>query len=312
MAVACTVMAVFFVLVSHLMTSTYSTAEHGTQASRIDARNQQLLDQMQSEVSAAVEIFQQDDIGMELFETLQKPEQAVPLEFTSLPRVLGGRVFGRELRSGARTGNALVFAKWERTKKIECGERSDEGGEQDHKDTTKYEIDVYRLICYYLVPVGDGLNLFRFVSEGLADATQIEAIELAEDQLEVMRKLVGDKVTGAWRRDVVAPPDWFVINPSRGTMDSVEFIAQDPQQAKFMLDPKVYAIASNDAGESIGVGEFGVKTSQQGGFPHGFEVQMMGPPSERELLLHLTLVSASSRAGSEVYSNLRRQFVQGR
>lgn len=334
MAVACVVLAVFFITVSSMVTGTNGTRDRGSRASRIVGLNQRILDQMQCEVSEAVEIFEQNDIGVELFENLQKPEGAQPIGFTSLPRVLGGNVFGRELRAGARTGNSLMFAKWERNMEIDCNEEGEsdektegadkkaeanaEGNEEPGSRT--YKIDVYRLVCYYLTPVNGGpstgssggLNLFRFISEGLADATQIEAIEDEQDQQEVLRKLVGDKVTGAWRRDVVGPPVWFVINPSRGTINHVEFVAQDPVLAELLLDPMVYSVASNYTHDSLGVGEFGVKTNADGGFPHGFEVQMMGPASSRELMLHLTLVSAKGSPGEAVSSNLRLQFVAGK
>jgi len=320
MAVACTVLAIFFVVVSRMVIGTHVTHDRGTRVSRLQSLNQRILDQMQAEVSEAVEVFQQDDIGSELFETLQKPQRAAPIPFTCLPKVLGGTEFGRELSPGARTGNVLMFAKWERRKEITCGEPPEDGEEAPAEEPTRYTVDVYRLVCYYLVSAGagpspdsaGGLNLFRFVSEGLADATQLELIEDVDDQLEVMRKLVGDKVTGAWRRDVVAPPDWFVINPGSGTMDSVEFVAEDPQHSDFLLDPRRHAVASNHAHSSLGVGEFGVKTAQQGGFPHGFEVQMMGPAEERELMLHLTLVGARSAPQAEVYADQRLRFVAGR
>ncbi len=323
MVAACVVLAAFFIAVANVVTTTDSTSERGARESRIVATNQRILDQIQTELSEAVEVFENNDIGEELFNTIEKLDTATPIEFTSLPRPLRGTVFGQELRSGSRTGNVLMFARMERTKEIACGEddaksKGEREGQSDASGT--YEIDVYRLICYYLTPVGDGpsphhghgLNMFRFVSVGMADAAQIEAIESAEDQQEVMRKLVGDNVTGAWRRDVIAAPDWLHINPSAGTMDSVDFIAADPKMSDSVLEnPKAYSVASNHAHESLGVGEFGVKTEARGGFPHGFEVQMMGPTSAREVMLRLALISRGGNR-STVTSSLKQQFVIGK
>ena len=58
-----------------------------------------------------------------------------------------------------------------------------------------------------------------------------------------------------------------------------------------------------DEGED-GVTFVGISTTVGGGFPHGFEVQIVGPSSARQVLLHLTAVS-TRRKGFWAWSDLQ-------
>ena len=54
-------------------------------------------------------------------------------------------------------------------------------------------------------------------------------------------------------------------------------------------------MATNYARRSVGVARFGLLDNNAGGgdgFPHGFEVQIVGPTSARQVLVHLVVVSA--------------------
>ena len=48
---------------------------------------------------------------------------------------------------------------------------------------------------------------------------------------------------------------------------------------------------TNYAPANFGVGAFSVLDNSGDGYPHGFEVQIIGPSSGRQVLLHLIVVS---------------------
>ena len=56
-----------------------------------------------------------------------------------------------------------------------------------------------------------------------------------------------------------------------------------------------FSVATNHAPASIGIGKFSVTDNSGNGFPHGFEVQIIGPSSGRQVMLHLLL--ANTRPG---------------
>jgi hypothetical protein len=71
-----------------------------------------------------------------------------------------------------------------------------------------------------------------------------------------------------------------------------------------MLVYRHHSVATNFAQNGTGVGRFSVPTAVNLGFPHGFEVQIIGPPSARQILLHLTVVS-TNRNGQRAYADLQ-------
>jgi hypothetical protein len=62
-------------------------------------------------------------------------------------------------------------------------------------------------------------------------------------------------------------------------------------------------VATNYAKTQMGVGRFGIMTMSGGGFPHGFEVQIVGSPAARQVLLHLS-IATTNRSGQVAYSDL--------
>jgi len=50
------------------------------------------------------------------------------------------------------------------------------------------------------------------------------------------------------------------------------------------------AVANNDAPKALGIGTFGVKDASGDGFPHGFEIQIVGSLVARQILLRLVLI----------------------
>jgi hypothetical protein len=64
-----------------------------------------------------------------------------------------------------------------------------------------------------------------------------------------------------------------------------------------------YSLATNWAPPAYGVGAFSQVDNTAPGFPHGFELQLIGPASARQLLVRLCVVS-TNRAGHRAYARL--------
>ena len=60
-----------------------------------------------------------------------------------------------------------------------------------------------------------------------------------------------------------------------------------------LLGYRNHSIASIWSPTICGVGRFGETSTAGEGFPHGFEVQVVGPSSARQVLLNLSIVSTS-------------------
>ena len=72
-----------------------------------------------------------------------------------------------------------------------------------------------------------------------------------------------------------------------------------------MLAYRWHSLASNYSLTNQGVGRFGIVNSVVGnGFPHGLEVQIIGPSAARQVLIHITLVS-NNRGGQRAYFDLQ-------
>ena len=62
-----------------------------------------------------------------------------------------------------------------------------------------------------------------------------------------------------------------------------------------LLADRHHSIATNFAPPGHGVASYGLVDATGDGFPHGFEVQVVGPSSARQTLLHLVVTSTNRR-----------------
>ena len=62
-----------------------------------------------------------------------------------------------------------------------------------------------------------------------------------------------------------------------------------------LLSYRHHSVATNYARDAMRVGRFSVRDDAGDGFPHGFEVQVVGPTSARQLMVHLVVVSTARR-----------------
>ncbi|MCA8941824.1 MAG: hypothetical protein KDB80_04625, partial [Planctomycetes bacterium] len=228
-----------------------------------------------------------------------------------LPTPVDNGVFEPEVSAGERTGNSLFCTRHEWT---------------EHMMVTSgrvYAIDVYKFAYWFLTEktqagasASANLTLRQWVSEPLADGGQVDEIADATDRLEVTRKLrqlpvdysagtepvellwlrgEDPSLTGTLRhidadgvvfsvpRDELGDGKWHLM-PDKLKSSDTFLLAYDA------------GIATNDSPSRFGVGRFGA-IDEDLGFPHGFEVQIVGPPASRRALVHLVVMVVR---GSEV------------
>ncbi len=301
---------------------------YGERLSRATEINQRVTDEMRAEMLSAVDLVQAGTVGDGYLAALQLDPTSPLLLGSKLPTVFLTGTFERETTPGERTGNVLLFARQAWTTELTCA------------STATYQIDVYRLVCYYLTPEEGGpvpgsplgLNLSKFVSEPLVDADQIDRISDPDDQEEVLVHLangtpddlgvVHPRAVLVWLRggDLAVLDNVREIDAATGALSSTPLaprapgawtIHRSPEHSnRGLLYYRHFSVASNYGHRRLGVARFGVKSSAGEGFPHGFEVQMGGLSSARQVLIHLSIVTTSSQ-GTRAHSDMRSvAFVQ--
>lgn len=323
-----TVLVFLVSVMANLIINTSSTQKYIEQMARCTEVNQEIINDMRSELLTTVTLFEGGTLGDGYFKSLIYDPSSPPLGTSRQATLIANDTFQTETVSGALTGNVLMFAGQARTDEYTC------------LSSNTYRIDIYRIYCYYLTkedggpkpgtPIG--LNLSRFVSEPLADGDQIDAMADATDRIEVLSHLANGTLDDAgeahaitklvWRRgrDIGILDTMREIDPSTGTLSSVPLgtrpvgawkIFREPTKShRGLLHYRHFSIATNYGDDRLGVARFGKMSTTGDGFPHGFEVQIAGPSAARQVLVHISVVG-TNRKGTKPHSDLRATvFVQ--
>jgi hypothetical protein len=319
-------LSIMVLAVSTLSVSGAQGQEYAARLNRVTELTQDIVDQVRLELISSVRLFGNDAEGTGNLAMLDLGGVPVPLAGSRLSTVSPAASIRTDTVGSQITGNSLFFTKLAWTDRFVCTSGRD------------YLVDVYRWVYYYQAAVdggptpnsATGLDLARVLSEPLADASAIDRITDPTDLEEVLEHLHNatadaDGVAHAacevvWRRG--ASP--AAVGTFRQIEDTVWTLSDDPVDGR----PDPWQILRNDADNhglltyrhhsvatiysqaNFGVGRYGVVTTTGSGFPHGFEVQVVGPSSARQVLLHLVLVS-TSRRGRPAWSNLQ-VVVDGR
>ena len=313
LTVLATVLLLLVAVILTMVTSARRTEEYAERSLRVAARGQRVLDEIHAELTAAVAVFRERDGGRDLRRTLKLPETTRPIPFTRLPRNSSSRTFEKELKPAGRTGNALLLAVSAGTRKIPLESATQKGA--------ICRIDVYRIVAYYLTreasgpdsETGAGLNLCRFESVPVADADQIAAIEDPLDRRDVLRALAAgakgdgyaDPVRHVWRQAAPAhdakssaaadAKSFATIDVESHELVPCEALPANPRRSRHRLfDYSHHSVATNLAHQSVGVSYYGCMTETDGGFPHGFEVQLAASPTGRKAMLHLNVITTAT------------------
>jgi prepilin-type N-terminal cleavage/methylation domain-containing protein len=323
-----TVLVFLVSVMANLIINTSNTQKYIEQMARCTEVNQEIINDMRSELLTTVTLFESGTLGDGYFASLVYDPTSPPLATSKLATLNQPGPFQTETVSGALTGNVLLFAGQARTDEFTC------------ISGNTYRIDIYRLYCYYLTKEDGGpkpgsplgLNLSKFVSEPLADGDQIDAMTDLVDRGEVLTHLVTGSPDDSgeshaitklvWRRgrDISILDTMREIDPLTGLMSSTPMaprasgawtIIREPTKShRGLLHYRHFSIATNYGDDRLGVARFGKMSMTGDGFPHGFEVQIAGPSSARQVLVHISVVG-TNRKGTKPHSDLRTTvFIQ--
>jgi len=305
--------------VATLSVSGTAAADLAQRMTRTSEVSQEIVDDMRLELVSSVRVFGNDAEGIANLQLLDVSGAPLPQSSAKLPILNSSGIIREDSVGDEISGNLLFFAKLAWTDRFVCSSSND------------YLVEVVRWVGYYLTEEGGGpvdgsplgLNLIRIVSEPLVDGESIDRISDAGDQAEVLLHLLNGTpdaigVTHArcelvWNRgDLPSDPETIrQIDPGDGTLslDPISGTGRpDPFRiectSKGMLYYRHHSVATNYAQENYGVGAFSVESTAGAGFPHGFEVQIAGPSSARQVLLHLVVVSTNHR-GHRAWNNVQ-------
>ena len=250
-------------------------------------KTQELNAALKTDISTARRIYEEDTLGQGrsymnnmLFGTLP------PITGNLLPKIANLGNFDKDVIGNRRVGNVLMVV----------GELSP----ADYTDTTvipnkSYRVNVFRLVCYYPTQYTNAatqglsdLDLVRWESPAYADYTTLTAItDLTARGLVIayLKNTLG--ITHAWDPSLLETAAFFPLTAIvAATPDAAYKIPPSPVRAKA---PLAYfrirnaALSQNNAvvtGESV-IPKFAQKVA---GFPHGFEVMVIGPSGARKIL----------------------------
>ncbi len=308
-----------FLVLSMSITGT-NAQKYADRMTRVTEITQQLLDEMQTDLQSSVRLFHNDAIGSAYIGLLDLSGLPTPVS-ALLPTLDPAGVFEPDVVGSEKTGTSMLFTRhaWTDEFQVTSG--------------NTYRVDVYRLQGYYM-SIEDagpqpgsatGMNLVRFTSEPLADGNQIDRITDPTDQAEFLQHLltqspdlfgdVHDSAAVAWKvgqdpaltdtmRQIMSDGSLSDSSAAPRTAGTWQIHPDPAQSSGSMLFYRHHSVATNYAPGVMGVGRYGIIDNTGNGFPHGFEVQIIGPASARQILLHLTLVSTNNN-GRQAFHDLQ-------
>lgn len=318
--IASTMLLTLAYLVSTLTMRGMDAQKYSERMNRVTEITQDVVDEIRRGLTSSVRVFTDDAVGLGYLGIARLGSLPSPLRSQLLPSLDSNGLLEPDTATRRKTGNVLFFARYAWTDEFTTS------------SGTTHRIDIHRLEQVYLTPSGDGpqrgdptgLNLARWVSEPLADGTQIDSITDAAERTEVLQHLLNQtpdmhgethdavsvvwllgenpSVTGTLRQidstgDLVTTP----VAPRNATW---EILPQPEMCRAGILHYRHHSIATNFAPRVMGVGRFARVSNSGEGFPHGFEVQIIGPASARQVLVHATLVS-TNRKGHRAYHDMQ-------
>lgn len=306
--------------VTTLSISGKDSQEYASRMNRATEINQVIMDDLRLELVSAVQVFGDDASGQAHFDRFDLSAYPPLMTSMRLPSPRAAELIEPDTALSEKTGNTLFYARQAWVDEYECT-----SGEL-------YRLDVYRWVVFYLTPEDGGpqpgrpvgLNLVQVISEPLADGAQVDKITDPTDQAEVLRHLANGTpgldgvsrtpVNVVWARgsDVSAVGTFRQIAPFSGSLsdtpfpgrpDPWEVLPDESQTRSNLLSYRHHSVATNYARTAMGVGRYGLIDLTDDGFPHGFEVQLVGPSVARQVMVRLVIASTNNR-GHRAWSEL--------
>ena len=320
LVISSVLLAMMIGIVSTLSLSGGQAQEYARRLNRVTEITQELIDDMRLELVSSVRLFGRDAEGVANLDMIDLDGAPIPLGGLLLPVVSDNESIRVDSVGEEITGNSMFFSKLAWSDRFVCA------------STNEYLVDVNRWVYYYLTaedggpdpghPIG--LNIVRVVSEPLIDASSIDRISDPVDQAEVLLHLLNgtpdadgvthDAAEMVWVRGAMPSVSGTLrqIDPDSGTLSLTPVdsrpdpfnVLRSEQNVRGLLSYRHHSVASIYSQESFGVGRYGLVTSALEGFPHGFEVQVVGPSSARQVLIHM-VNSSTQRSGRFAWSEMQ-------
>jgi prepilin-type N-terminal cleavage/methylation domain-containing protein len=313
-------LSVLVFAVSTLSVSGGQAQEYARRMTRCTEITQEVIDDMRLEVVSSVRLFGDEVEGNANLAMLDLDGAPLPLGNMRLPTIAANQTIGPDAVEAPITGNCLFFAKLVWTDEYECSSGK------------TYLLDVYRWIYYYLTPEDGGpnpehpigINIVRIESEPLIDGGGVDRIADSADRAEMLLHLAEgtpdatgvarDAAEVVWLRGELPSTvgTFRQVDSLNGSLSTTPLgprpnpwsVLRSDAVVNGLLSYRHHSIASNYATTSFGVGTYGVTSLDGDGFPHGFEVQIIGPSSARQVHLHM-VVSSTRRTGQFAWSDMQ-------
>lgn len=284
--------------------------------SAVTTQTQDVMEVMRGEIGSATHLFEWNIWGFNYLINLDLGSKPL-LTTRRLPWIHVDGVFNNDAVLGVwKTGNTLLYSIHDRTDSFEVAP-----GET-------VRTNIYRIVAWYLTKIpgknhmvdNDAFDLIHWVSEPLVDWDSVDKVTDPAKKLVLLDHLYNGTNVGEptfpyptarllWRHGQddwttafnVILADYSTAPPPGGWKIPVN---QDSSQMDGLLSYKRMAIASNVAGGARGVHRYGSWFDAGDGYPHGLEVQIIGPASARQVLLHLTICSQTD-GSDQAYMDLQ-------
>lgn len=292
--------------------------QYANRLNRATELTQDLIDQVRAEMVSSVRVFGDDAEGAANLDLLDLDGQPARIAGARLPTIRSDASIRKDVAGDEITGNSLFFARLAWTDRFRC------------TSSNEYLVDVYRWNYYYLTEeeggptagTAIGLNLIRFESEPLVDASSLDRIANATDRAQVLAHLQAGTAdaTGVARARCYVVWRRGALPATAGTLRGIQAagtlsdsptdgrgawaILPSEGQLRGLLSYRQHSVATNFAPGGYGVGRYGVVDAAGNGFPHGLEVQVVGPSNGRQTLFHL-VVAATNRRGQRAWSDVQ-------
>ncbi len=316
--IASVLLFVMIYSVANLSLSGADASDLSRRMTRCSEVSSEVLNDTRIELVSSVRLFGNNTEGNANLAIFDLSAAPTPLDTSILPTISATGTIQADTVGNEITGNSLFFARLAWTDRFVC------------TSGNEYLVDIVRWVHIYLTledggPVPGsplGLNLVRVVSEPIADAASVDEITDSTDQAEVLLHLLNatpdsngdthDPVEIVWSRgdlpsvtgtirQIDSADGSLSDTPLSGRANPFEVEPRD-DAIQGMLYYRHHSVASNYSQPSYGVATFGIPDNTNNGFPHGLEVQIVGPSSARQVMMHLVLTTTNSR-GHRAYTD---------
>jgi hypothetical protein len=313
MVIATIMLLTLSFLVTNMIISGNDAHKYADRLGRATEITQETLDDISAELQEAVRLFEDDTLGQAYAACLQPWPEASPLGSSRMPRFKLIGILDKDLLGSEMTGNDFMFVRhaWVDTFNCSSGQ--------------SYSLDVYRLVRYYMKVEGDGpttknpygLNLVKWTSEPVVSGAQLDKVSDAADLWEILTHLHDatpdasnishSPINLVWMLDQ-DPSELSTFRQilSDGTLTDFseppraehwEFERDDQLSSPGLLFYRHHSVATNYSQSNQGGSRVGIRNDSTAGvgFPHGFEIQVVGSAAARKVLIHMTTVSTNAK-----------------